>query len=96
MKVDQFVLNNSTRYLTRKQWKDIFGLWVKLPPVTPCLTTQRYRQSWVQGHKRTCHLGLHTISLRLNVKQRIFKFFGLTQQGNWTQVYRLSDWCFIY
>jgi len=26
---------------TRRQWSDLFGLWVKLPPVTISLTTQR-------------------------------------------------------
>jgi len=32
--------------LTRKQQrKDLFGLWVKLPSVTTCLTTQRLKQS---------------------------------------------------
>jgi len=30
---------------TRKQWRDLFGHWVKLPLVATSLTTQRYRQS---------------------------------------------------
>jgi len=30
---------------TRRLQSDLFGLWVKLPPVTTSLTTQRYTQS---------------------------------------------------
>jgi len=32
-------------YSTKRQRKDLFGLRVKLPPVTTSLTTQRRRQS---------------------------------------------------
>jgi len=47
----------------RRQRSDIFGLRVKLPPVTTTLTTQRYRnlvKSLAQGHnKRTCRPSPH-------------------------------------
>jgi len=49
---------------TRGQLSDLFGLRVKLPPVTTYLSTLKGRGNFVkclaQGHKRTCRPYLHT------------------------------------
>jgi len=74
----------------RLQRSDLFGLRVKLPPVTA-----RYNpvKCLAQGHnKRTFQLGLHIIPLNVNqgsCEYLLFKAFGLTHPGNRTQVYRI-------
>jgi len=38
---------------TRSEWSDLFGLLVKLPPVTTSLATRKYRQS-LKGQSELC------------------------------------------